>query len=139
MVRLAILVLAYVAVSASTPCSGACLPLTTVGGCHAQDGQESCGKHFAFGGATADTCEYNSAYQESICSTLWHAEGTARKCAEPVKDCPVVLAGQQCSLQPSGGGQWCISGGACTLSAAQAKLCSVAGGSPAASAIIMNL
>ena len=95
MVRLAILVLAYVAVSASTPCSGACLPLTTVGGCHAQDGQESCGKHFAFGGATADTCEYNSAYQESICSTLWHAEGTARKCAEPVKDCPVVLAGQR--------------------------------------------
>jgi hypothetical protein len=114
-------------VSLSSHCRGNCS--VSVGGedgCHKWDGQQVCSKHYTFAGPAADTCEYNSGVQQSICSFLWHMTGVTKPCKDPATDCPVKLAGQPCSLIPSGGGEWCIGGtegSVCLLNQTQAKTC----------------
>ena len=104
-------------------CAGTCI--TSGAGCHVQDGSTTCARFFVFRGPTNDTCMYDSAYQESICAHLWQATGVVRRCTNPAKDCPVVMAGAQCALHPSGGGEWCTAdtGGSCALTASQARAC----------------
>jgi hypothetical protein len=102
------------------PCAGSCIASES---CHAHDGQQTCNQFYSFNPGT-DTCQYNSALQQTICWNLWQATGTIQKCKDPATDCPPLMLGAQCKLVPSGGGEWCIGGGgSCAINHTQAKAC----------------
>ena len=97
------------------------------GGCHAKDGSASCDSAFQFTGLSDDVCQHNPLAGYDICYHYWADNGGSdkffRRCSDPSKDCPKVAAASQCTLEPSGGGEWCISSGSCRPTTEQLKLC----------------